>query len=355
MIFATAITGEISILHCFLGRKGKDMKRQAFTLVELLIVVAIMGVLMSLLVPAVQQARDAARRLQCLNNVKQLAGACSTGLTVHDRFPSAGWSFSFVGDPDRGYGVKQPGSWSYSILPYLEQQPLFLLGQDSKPNEVTPQQMAGAAECCKHALKVFSCPSRRSAIGYPFTGSANIVNASLQKETDLIGKSDYAASVGTTGEVEDGNTPGDFNTGVSWEQNRNWPERENTGLMYHHSAVRSDHVVDGLTNTYLLGEKYLNPDNYETGIDLGDNECIYCGYDNDNCRSGRFVSDTDNRRPVQDRRGYSNTDRFGSTHTGSFVMAMGDSSAHWISYAIDPQLHANLANRQDRQQARLPD
>lgn len=333
---------------------GENMKRQGFTLVELLVVIAIMGVLMSLLLPAVQRARETARRLQCLNNAKQLGLACSSALTINKRFPSAGWSYNFVGDPDRGFGPKQPGSWSYSILPYLEQEPLFMLGRDDKPNEITSDQKEGQAQCCRMPLTVFTCPSRRAATGYPFSGSASIQNANIKQGVDLIGKADYACSVGTNSEIENGGTPGDFNTGVSWETARNWPERENTGLIYHHSSVTDEQVPDGLTNTYLLGEKYLQTTSYETGTDLGDNECIYCGYDNDNCRGSRFASATDNWRPMRDRPGMADVYRFGSCHNGSFVMTMGDGSAHWIDYDIEPELHSYLGNRHDRKQVKLP-
>ena len=117
-----------------LDHKPQTSSRGAFgfTLVELLVVITIIGILIALLLPAVQAAREAARRVQCTNNVKQLA----IGLLAHEEhfkfFPSGGWSWEWSGDPDRGTGRDQPGNWIYAILPYIEQQPLHDLGMDGE-------------------------------------------------------------------------------------------------------------------------------------------------------------------------------------------------------------------------------
>ncbi len=102
------------------SRAAAVVPRRGFTLVELLAVIAIIGLLVSLLLPAVQSARESARRAHCGNNVRQLALGCLAHLNQHGSFPSAGWGWCWTGDPDRGFGKSQPGSWAFSVLSFIE-------------------------------------------------------------------------------------------------------------------------------------------------------------------------------------------------------------------------------------------
>ena len=99
-----------------------------FALVELLVVITIIGILISLLLPAVQSAREAARRTQCPNNLKQMGLAILNHHQAHDYFPTTGWGANWVGDPDRGFTERQPGGWIYNTLPFIEQQTLRDIG-----------------------------------------------------------------------------------------------------------------------------------------------------------------------------------------------------------------------------------
>ena len=354
----------------FMKRAEKDIfaralpRRAGFTLVELLVVIAIIGMLMALLLPAVQQARESARIVQCSNKIKQMALACLNVDTNLGALPSGGWYWSWVGDPDRGIGQDQPGSWSYQILTFLEQDALFQLGHDNEPDNVTAAQRQGAYQCNQTALSVFQCPSRRIPQVYPATGgtcgesncsSDSSGNAGLM--TQGI-KGDYAACWGdttTTPEAQTGN-PTSLSEASGFTV-RDWDNGQGntSGSIFRHSAVTPGEIRDGASNTYLIGEKYLCPDYYETGTCGADNETFYCGADNDSHRSTYHDPNSYWGLPIQDRLGLGYAACVGSAHSSTFGLSMCDGSTHRITYGIDPEVNRYLGNRGDDQTVRLPD
>ena len=91
-------------------------------------VVAICNILLALLFPAVQAARESANRLECANHLKQIGLAWQMHHDAHQHFPTGGWGWSWTGDPDRGYGELQPGAWAFNILPFVDEAALHDIG-----------------------------------------------------------------------------------------------------------------------------------------------------------------------------------------------------------------------------------
>jgi hypothetical protein len=212
------------------------------------------------------------------------------------------------------------------------------------------------------------CPTRRPALAYPWIGTWELVNAGTPM---LVGRSDYAANGGqdtttaTTGvwygpqpvwksappntdagpadvsEVEDANTRMTQRAANTFAGVAKFA----SGIVYTGSLIKIADVTDGASNTYLLGEKALNPDTYATGTDPGDNESALIGDNPDITRNtnpsyGLLMADTP---------GYYGGNIFGSAHVAGFQMAMCDGSVQMMRYSIDLETYRRLGNRKDGQ------
>jgi prepilin-type N-terminal cleavage/methylation domain-containing protein/prepilin-type processing-associated H-X9-DG protein len=321
---------------------AKRDRREGFTLIELLVVIAIIGVLIALLLPAVQKVRETANRVKCTNNLKQISLAIQNHQTTWNRLPADGWGWMWLGDPDRGNDRRQPGGWIYNILPFLEQSNLHQLGAGIT-NQAARQ--AAAMQMVNTPLPLFYCPSRRPCQVYPDLGDhGQDYHTSIFRVHLTSGaRTDYAACAGdgTHDEVfagPDDHTQGDSD--VWWDMKH--PDTEYTGVIFQRSEIVITDILNGTSNTYLVGEKFLDPGHYDNGVGKGDNENIYVGMDNDTTRSTiRF--------PRQDKRGLDSgtieTVVFGSIHFGSFNMAYCDGSVRTIDYSVDPAIHRMAGRR----------
>jgi len=314
--------------------------RRAFTLVELLVVIAIIAMLVALLLPAVQAAREAARRSQCINNVRQLALGSLNHHDAHGFFPSGGWGRHWVCDPDRGFGKRQPGGWAYHVLPFIESGDLHQLG-------------AGADEKTKRALNrqrietpqpTFYCPTRREARLYPVDSFGWNREPNFTERLTNVARTDYAMNGGDTvsGLFGSGwsDGPSNFEQG---DTSYNWPNlKRHNGITANRSQISMAKISDGSSKTYLIGEKYLNPVNYATGKDWGDNHNLFSGDDMEIVRFGGQDAELSRDRP-----GLVIYFGFGSAHPNGCHMSMCDGSVRMVAFSLDGEVHRRLANRRD--------
>jgi prepilin-type N-terminal cleavage/methylation domain-containing protein len=330
-------------MRSFPGRGGAGGRHRAgFTIVELLVVIAIIGILIALLLPAVQAAREAGRRIQCANHLKQVSLAALEHESHQKHFPTGGWGWDWVGDPDRGFRRHQPGGWVYNILPYLEHQVLHDLGA-GKPE---PEKRLAARTLARSPLPVMNCPSRRPSRLYPMVKLGNFVafNAADNDPSDrAVARGDYAINAGS--QALDEYFPGPPTLALGDAPGYPWHDpKALDGISFERSEVQAAHVRDGLSCTLLLGEEYLNPDHYDTGLEGCDNENVYSGFNNDNFRCTYDP-------PLQNRPGLSDTFRFGGPHPGVCQVIFCDGSLHAINFAIDRETFRRLGSRSEGQPA----
>jgi prepilin-type N-terminal cleavage/methylation domain-containing protein len=343
----------------------------AFTLVELLVVIAIIGILVALLLPAVQAAREAARRSQCQNHLKQIGLGWLNHESAHGSFPSGGWSAWVVGDADLGVGPLQPGGWMYQILPFIEEQALRDITADGDRFLITAQQKKAALELQTRPVTVFHCPTRPTAQVIPFTIQQPLWTPKNSDRLTFIVCGDYAASAGDNSagldfQKEGQNTPDDPNddrwfdvsTMLKWilpplkgyygtlTSIDNWPPLDSqSGVNFTGSQIKISHLTDGSTSTYMVGEKYLDPEAYDdNSANGGHNHSYFQGFDWDTHRWA-----TDEWPPVPDTPGFDRYEMFGSAHPGVWQIVFCDGSVQALSFDIDLTVHRRLANRSDGQ------
>jgi prepilin-type N-terminal cleavage/methylation domain-containing protein len=358
----------------------RDRTKSGFTLVELLVVIAIIGILIALLLPAIQAAREAARRSQCKNNLKQLGQAAQSHLSAQKFFPTAGWGWQWVGDPDRGYGNNQPGGWAYSLLPFIEQRELHEIGKGLPQS----QKYDALATMQQYTSGIFNCPSRRGATVGPY-GDNNVNNVTKALLTKGA-RSDYAGNGGsdvTAWNAGEGPPSGsDTSPTFSASSFSNIANNRSTGVIFQGSQIGVRRIPDGTSKTYLLGEKCLQPQQYDPNAlppsatnpnpyrNLADDQSIYAGSDLDILRwagsSGTAPPAPGtgaNWQPRKDENhfvangtpdGNWGNQQFGSAHPSGSFFVMCDGSVQSIPYTVDPVVHWRLANRQDGGQVSLP-
>jgi len=344
--------------------------RRGFTLVELLVVIAIIGVLVALLLPAVQAARESARRSQCLNNLKQIGLGWLNHESNHKFLPSAGWSSWHAGDPEMGAGREQPGGWMYQILPFMELQSNYNLPSDGNKLAITAQQKAGTVRLQATAVEAFQCPSRRPAQALAFGTEQPAWTPRNSDTMALAARGDYAANAGDNrrgleyqSAGQDSEEPGDdkWFEGLAYFKwvlvplkpygasatITDWPPLDSqSGVNFTGAEIEIQHISDGTGNTYMVGEKFVDSLTYlsDGTLNGGDNHSYYSGFDWD---THRFAADE--WPPLPDSPGANFYEMFGSAHPATWHGLFCDGSVKAISYDVDITTHKRLANRHDGQ------
>jgi prepilin-type N-terminal cleavage/methylation domain-containing protein/prepilin-type processing-associated H-X9-DG protein len=302
---------------------------RAFTLVELLVVIAIIGVLVALLLPAVQAAREAARRTQCVNHLKQIGIATHNYHDTYNALPNS--------RRDANY------TWLTVLLPYVEQSAIY-----DKWNLVTNNFYVQTPEVMAAKVNVYFCPSRRTS------GTAKISQEPRDNTTSplyQVAPADYAICTGDSA-VNNGDywqwngvqTPAN-GVGVIWNGNMSTtPAVLPGGPAFKVTAMRE--VTDGTSNTFLVGDKHI----YQKGLNnpsYGDGGC----FNGDKGHSHRAVGTT---IPLSKGPADATARAFGSWHPGVTNFVMVDGSVRSVSNSTNPQLLGWLAGKDDGQVAILP-
>jgi prepilin-type N-terminal cleavage/methylation domain-containing protein/prepilin-type processing-associated H-X9-DG protein len=298
----------------------KSSRKSGFTLIELLVVIAIIAILIGLLLPAVQKVRDAASRIQCANNLKQLGLAAHNYHDTNGYLPPA-WLGGNQLDPD-GWAT-----WAVLMLPYLEQENTYRLWNlDLAASKQVP-------DAYQQQLKLLKCPARPTFV----LSTGDFIAAGG-------GLTDYAASFGTAADGSNSNgviiPTADMANSLTTDSAGNQVLKPGW-----RGQVTLTTIQDGASNTTMFGEKHVRPNSLR-----GKNEdrSVFGGQNN-SVRRMMGVDGTDQRplMPPQAQSTANANTAFGGPHSGVCVFVFADGSVKSVRIGTDVQTLSKLVQRND--------
>jgi prepilin-type N-terminal cleavage/methylation domain-containing protein len=310
-------------------------RRSAFTLVELLVVIAIIGVLVAILLPAIQAAREAARRTQCVNNLKQLGLACLNYNSARKEYPTGGtepWHDEGQGTAIHGKGY----GWMVQILPYVEDTALQNI---SKGYGAGNRQLD--LEVRKTPVPLYFCPSRRQ----------NVVHqrgASSEDCSKGCAMNDYA---GVTPDNDLIVTPASHEPWF-WQGNAHGHPPANKPFMgvivrtLSARPTRDKDILDGHSKTMVVTEKRLHANRYELSSwhdDIGWTD----GWDPDIMRYTGYLPGVDMRQGAQGAPGDEVGYHVGSAHSTAVQAVFADGRVTQVSYDVNANVFNSMGHRKD--------
>lgn len=302
------------------------MRRIGMTLIELLVVIAIIGILVSLLLPAVQAIRESARRIQCQNNLKQMALAALNYESAFRVIPAyAGErkpAFTMYHHRVRKESMRG-WNWIPRVLSFMEQDRVAekwgLYGFETSLTMTEEDR-----DLVKFNLSGLHCPSRRDARAYP------LIDSYQERFGLAAGRTDYAMNGGPAiPETEEGD-PNLIHVRID-------------GVWRLGQSTKIKDVRDGTSHTYFIGEKAMSSNNYHNGLDFGDRAPASGWIDHPTASNSsiRYAA----RSPIQDQPDSCLACHdFGSAHPVSWNVSMVDGSVRPMFYSLDLETHRALAS-----------
>ena len=295
-----------------MSRFLQNNKRRGFTLVELLVVIAIIAVLIGLLVPAVQQVRESASRIQCANNLKQLGLALLNFHGVYTKFPPGQVEGPY---PPAGVNWKVNHGWAVFILPYLEKQALYKAYRwDRRLADPSNQPVVA------YHLKDFQCPSAPEQDRYDTT-SGQFANLGTKGACG-----DYAPTFG----IDPALATGDYQ-----------------GVLVRNRMTRLTAISDGTSNTILLTEDAGRPKLWQAGSASPNQRVIsggpWAGFETGITLQGSTIDGAS--RPGPCALNCTNDHEVYSFHPGGANVVFADGSIHFLQAGMNLRVMAALITR----------